>query len=191
MSKLSIREKRMIIFAIVFIVGFSLFNWVIKPLWTDYMTMQEELREAKRAYLKAVSVTNSESSLLAQHTAYSEAYQEVLSHFYANLGEQEVKIKFLALVEELIEKTNVNIVSKNIAAGSKEEGFKTVKINLTVKGTPDQMADLLLALRNAPIVTNVDRIRVDVDQRNRLLQMRLTVSTTIIEEVGDQDGTEK
>lgn len=191
MNKLSVREKRLIIFAIVFIGGFSLFNWGIKPLWTDYMTVQEELREAKQAYLKAVNVTNSEFSLLAQHSAYSNAYHEFLTHFYTDLGEQEVKIKFLALVEELIEKTNVNIVSKNIAVGSKEEGFKTVKINLTVKGIPDQMADLLLALRNAPIVINVDRIRVDVDQKSRLLQMRLTVSTPIIEEVGDQDGTEK
>lgn len=191
MNKLTAREKRLVIFATIFIAGFSLFNWVIRPIWKDYLQVNDQLSTAKRTYIKSVNATRSEANIQGQYAGYTEAYQQLLAQFYANLGEQEAKIKFLALVEELVEGSQVNIVSKNIADGSLEEGFKTVKVNLTVKGAPAQITDLLLALRNSPILINVDRLRIDLDQRNRLLQGRLTVSTPIIQEEGDQDGTEK
>ncbi|AZR72571.1 hypothetical protein BBF96_03725 [Anoxybacter fermentans] len=187
MSKLTPREKRTLIFGMGFLMIFSLVYWGLLPAWEEFEWVNTKLREAKRLYIQAVRTVRMERDYLEKYEAYNRAYQELKSHYYSNMGEKEAMIKFLAQVEEIAQKSGVNIISKNPMGINMVDGYKALKVNLTLKGTPAQLTELLLKIRNAPIAINVNRLRIDLDQRNRLLQIKMIVSTLLIDEEGDGD----
>ncbi len=187
MSKLTRREKNLLTFAIVFMTTVSIFYWGIIPIWQDYGRIKGELVEAKQAYQQAETIVSKEKTYIERHKAYQESYDNLKSRYYVNLDEEIGKIQFLSLVENLISESQITIISKGTLGVSEENGYKTLQVNLTLKGTSTQLTEVLLGFRNSPIAINVDRLRVDLDQRNRLLQLKLIVSTLILEEEGEED----
>lgn len=187
MNKLTSREKVLLIFATSFILIFSLVNWGILPAWNEYVRVEEDLLKAQQEFLQAEAIIQKEEKYRTRYTAYHQAYEKIKSHFYLNLGENEAMLKFLALIEELALNSGVQIISKTAQGVTSVQDWKTIKINLTLKGTPEQLTELLLAFRNSPQALNVERLRIDLDQRNRLLQIKLVISTLILEEEGVGD----
>lgn len=183
MIKLTASEKRTLVLGISFLAVFSLVYWIILPGWDQYQEINTKLTAYKNSYQQTEMMARMEGDYISRVAGYAAAYTELKARYYANINEKEAKLKFLALVEELTEKSGVSIISKTTGVNV-ENGYKSIKVNLTLKGTSEELTDLLLAYTGSETTIRVDRIRVDLDQRNRLLQLKLTVSTLIIEEEG-------
>lgn len=187
MSKLTSREKGLLIFAISFILIFSLTKWFVLPFWNQSANVDKELLQAEQSLRQAKAIIQKEGKYLAKYAAYVKAYEEMKSDYYLNLEENEAMLKFLAQIEELALESGIKIVSKTAEGVSNLEEWKMLKVNLTLKGTSRQMTDLLLAFRNSPVVINIQRLRIDLDRHNQLLQIKLVVSTLILGEAGVDD----
>lgn len=182
MSKLTSREKKLLIFAGVFIIIGSLMRWVFLPAWDEYDSVKKALVKAKIDYTKTLDIANMERDFQTRYNAYHQAYQELKSHYYEKTDEKEGMLEFIGLLEEIADGSGVIIVSKNPLGIAEKEGYRNMKVNLTLKGTTEDLTNLLLAIRSSSIAINVDYLRIDLDRQNRLLQMKLNLSTLLLEE---------
>ena len=189
MTKMSQSEKRTAIIGLTFIVAFSLFWWVIRPTWTEYQNITAELAKLKKNQAQIESIAGMEKGFGEKVLAYQEAYQSLKSRYLSDMDEKTAVIKFLAMVEHLTKATEAEIVSENTGV-SEVEGLKSVLVNLTLRCTPAQLTNLLQSFSTSQIVITVERLRIDVEDQNRLLQVRLTASTLIVTDEIAEEGEE-
>lgn len=188
MIKLTPRERNLLIFGIFLILTVSLIYWGILPAWSQYQQVKIELDEIKRSFAQAESIVSKETKYLGKQQAYYLAYDELKLHFFHDLGDNDAMLEFLSLIEEIAASSGVQIVSKTAQGITKKENNQMMKVNLSLKATTKQMTSLLLAVRNSQIAINIDRIRIDQDKQNHLLQLKLVLSTLLFVEEGDETG---
>lgn len=190
MMKLSASEKRTAIIGLGFVLIFSLVYWVIIPVWNEYEQVGTELKKLKNTQSQAESIASMEQSFAERCRAYEEAYAKLKVRYISDVDDKTAVIQFLALVEHLTKTTRVEIVSETTGINQKE-GFKSVNVNLTVRCTAAQLTDLLQVYRNSKTAISVDRLRIDLEEQNQMLQVRLTASTLIIGEEGEADAAKQ
>lgn len=186
MIKLSAQEMRTLKIGVGFLVIFAIFWWGILPAWKAYDQLNIDLEKAKATYAQVSKNVGTEAEFKNRYEAYSTAYETLKARYYSNINEKDAMLQFLALVEELTESTGVTILSKTTGI-DEDNKFRSLKVNLTLKGTPDHLTDLLLAFKSSETVVRVDRLRIDRDEREDVLQIKITVSTLIIQEEGVAD----
>ncbi len=188
MSKLSPREKNLLIVAAIVILFGSLIRWFLLPALDEYGRVKEALEKVKLDYTKSLNIAKMEKDFQERYTAYHQTYQELKTHYFKKTDINDGVLEFLGLLEEIAERSGVTIVSKNPAGSSEKNDYRVMKINLALKGTTEELTELLLAIRNSPIAINVDYLRIDLDRQNRLLQMKLNLSTLLLEEEENDDA---
>jgi hypothetical protein len=183
MIKLSPQEMRTLKIGVGFFVLFAIFWWGVIPAWNTYDQLHAELEKAKSTYAHVSKNVGTEAEFKNRYEAYADAYETLKGRYYSNINEKDAMLQFLTLVEELTEGTGVTILSKTTGL-DEDQKFRVLKVNLTLKGTADHLTDLLLAFKSSETVIRVDRLRIDRDEREDILQIKVTVSTLIIQEEG-------
>lgn len=187
MSKLTPREKKLLIFAVVLIGLVSIFWWGLRPAWEEYQELDKELSRSQRQYKKAMKAVMLEKDFKAKYEGYLQGYQELKSHYYSDMNEKEAMLKFLSYIEELIQESGVNIISKNTLGMAKVEGYPTLQVNILLRGTPQEMTELLVGIRNSTLAIDVERLRIESVKNKGVLQMKLILSTLLINEEGERN----
>lgn len=187
MMKLSASERRTAIIGLSFILIFSFVYWVVIPVWNEYETVGTELKKLKNTENLAESTASMEQSFAEKCATYEQAFAKLKVRYISDVDDKTAVIQFLSLVEHLTKTTKVEIVSETTGINQKE-GYKSVNVNLTVRCTAAQLTDLLQTYRNAKTAISVDRLRIDLEEQNQMLQVRLTASTLIIGEEGEADA---
>lgn len=186
MIKLSPQEMRTLKIGVGFLVIFAICWWGVLPAWKAYQQVNSDLEKAKTTYAQVSKSIGTETEFKSRYEAYTEAYTTLKARYYSNINEKDAMLRFLSLVEELTESTGITILSKTTGV-DEDSGFRALKVNLTLKGTPDHLTDLLVAFKSSETVVRVDRLRIDRDEREDILQIKVTVSTLIIQEEGVSD----
>lgn len=187
MIKLSSQETRTLKLGAVFLLLFAVCWWGVLPAWRASSQLSADLAKARQTYEQVSRNAGTGAEFKSRFEAYTDAYATLKARYYSNINEKDAMLQFLSLVETLTDGTGIKILSKTTGV-DEEQGFRVLKVNLTLKGTAGHLTDLLLAFKSSDRVVRVDRLRIERDDREELLQIRVTVSTLIIQEEGEADG---
>ncbi len=185
---ISSREKRFLLAAGVALVGFLAVNYLVVPAVSSQLQVRKEYEEKRQALERYQLVVEGkrryEKKFANAEQLYTQLQQQLLPGDKLTLAAADLQ----AMLHKAAGETGVTIVSENIHAPKKAEGFTQVSVELSLNGDLRKLRDFLYKIESSKKLLTVPRLVVNASfpRIGAELQVTVVVSgyTPALEEKG-------
>ncbi|MBI1869993.1 MAG: hypothetical protein HYS07_02235 [Chlamydiae bacterium] len=173
LNKLSIREKKLALFAGLIIVLMALYFMVLDPLFSKLRTLRGEIQKQSLIYAKYVKIFNSKDHI--EHT-----YNQYVGIVKVEGSSQEEISRFLAEIEALSRKSDVRVVDMKPLSTQDNHSIKKVYLEIEFEAQQMGLGKFLFELKNSQAMIHVDSLKVNAGARSEGLKCHLVLSRIVV-----------
>ncbi|HLV10241.1 MAG TPA: hypothetical protein VKY40_08535 [Halanaerobiales bacterium] len=190
---LSKREKRLLILAVLIILGVSLYKFALQPGLEHYQGLGEELAEQEHELLKAgLIITDREKyeGMLAETVSGLQLLEKVFYRSEIN----EVKLRLMEELDKLFEEKGLVVTSKEVFSGNPgeetaEEDLFRISYRVSLVGGTAELVDFLESILKKEKYYQVQELEIKNDGNDRRLTVYMVIETYSVG--GREDETER
>jgi len=180
--KISKRDRRVLIFGGLFVIGVLLVIYVVLPFFEARGEIETKVQQAERRLQQSLRVIQSESLYRAQQSEL----EEVLRQYQAQLLDAEdsnrARVQLQAIVRELAEEAGVTISrSTPLQERKVGENYAEVTLQINLDSGMQELTNFLYSLSTHPKFLKVEQFRMSMhrSRRNIRIQPQMHVSAYI------------
>ncbi len=198
--KLSKREQRLLIIAVVIIVSVLSSKYLIIPKWKEYQNIKQELVQQSHL-LKRSKLIIKQGRRVKEQLITVKAKLEASNSLLFNSKEDRLKLKVLQVVDANIKEAGLEIRNKNLTVrdisyrdlqielSAEQEEFlddlEEIVYRLSLTGELEELSDFLNQIKQEEPLYLIDNLEVSpLQEDNRLL---INLDLKAINRKGDND----
>ena len=160
MKKLTTRDRKLLIIALLAVVCYLAYAFVLGPIIEYGAELSEEKDTLQFRYEKSINAISQKAALEAELNEFKSIGAKLTERLIPSTNVKVAGAKLQQTLDGFLQKASLKTRSKKILKAEERGGFLAVPVELNATGTPSQLRDFLTRLMNDKMLLQIKKLDV-------------------------------